>query len=548
LRKLFLEKFHWEWIFGFENRKKIFAIHSSFKFNVILLQKGRSTQFINVSFMQRELFAWETHNIKAFKLDSKNISLFSPKSKSVLEIDTLTDEATLVKMYGNGKMLSSLEDIDFGTQFHMTNDSKLFPPLTRWLDKGYHSSPEGIWRKEDEIAYPFWEGRMISHFNPLSKGWVSGKSRTAVWRDIPSDKPAVEPQYLMAESVYKENKKRRFGYSIAYMKVTSATNQRTMISSVLPPYPCGESIYFLSPSKGSLSESLKLSVVVNSFCFDYLVRLRLGGLNLVPHVLSEIAVPDSSKINLTFILLSASLSFNHPIFSTEWIQLFKQFALNSNLSIKLALSQHERLRIRCIFEAISAFLYGLKESDFKWILKECDYHSSLISNRDFSAKLSPKGFWRVDKEKPPEQRMTVLAQVAFVDLLKRVAACGGDPIQAIEAFCEQNNGEGWLLPETLCLADYELGHDERAKQPQPVRECFGPRFYDWQLAQTPEQFWQECHLHARNLLGAEGYQALLDEIDGRTPPPKVPAEPLSVVEAMAEAHELNLFNYMQQEK
>jgi hypothetical protein len=26
---------------------------------------------------------------------------------------------------------------------------------------------------------------------------------------------------------------------------------------------------------------------------------------------------------------------------------------------------------------------------------------------------------------------------------------------------------------------------------QPVRECFGPRFYDWQLAQTPEESWRE---------------------------------------------------------
>ena len=80
-----------------------------------------------------------------------------------------------------------------------------------------------------------------------------------------------------------------------------------------------------------------------------------------------------------------------------------------------------------------------------------------------------------------------------------------------------------MLPETLRLADYGLGHDERAKEHQPVRECFGPRFYDWQLAQSPEESWRECHLHARNLLGAEGYQALLDEIEGSTPPPREPS-------------------------
>ncbi len=98
---------------------------------------------------------------------------------------------------------------------------------------------------------------------------------------------------------------------------------------------------------------------------------------------------------------------------------------------------------------------------------------------------------------------------------KKIAACNGDVKQAIEAFCSQNDGEGWLLPETLRLSDYGLGHDDRAREPQPVRACFGPRFYDWQLAQSPEESWRECHLHARNLLGPDGYQVLLDELAGK---------------------------------
>ena len=70
-----------------------------------------------------------------------------------------------------------------------------------------------------------------------------------------------------------------------------------------------------------------------------------------------------------------------------------------------------------------------------------------------------------------------------------------------------------MLPETLRLADYGLGHDERAKQPQPVASRLGPRFYDWQLAQSPEESWRECHLHARNLLGEEGYKQLLADTE-----------------------------------
>lgn len=69
-----------------------------------------------------------------------------------------------------------------------------------------------------------------------------------------------------------------------------------------------------------------------------------------------------------------------------------------------------------------------------------------------------------------------------------------------------------MLPETLRLADYGLGHDERAKHPQPVASRLGPRFYDWQLVQSAEESWRECHVHARNLLGEEGYRDLLAEI------------------------------------
>jgi hypothetical protein len=70
-----------------------------------------------------------------------------------------------------------------------------------------------------------------------------------------------------------------------------------------------------------------------------------------------------------------------------------------------------------------------------------------------------------------------------------------------------------MLPETLRLSDYGLGYDDRAKEHQPVASRFGPRFYDWQLAQTPEESWRECHLHARNLLGEEGYRQLLADIE-----------------------------------
>ena len=59
LRSLFLENCRWEWLFGIENRDKVFPIDSRFKFNPIIVQKGGETDAINTAFMRRKLEDWE---------------------------------------------------------------------------------------------------------------------------------------------------------------------------------------------------------------------------------------------------------------------------------------------------------------------------------------------------------------------------------------------------------------------------------------------------------------------------------------------------------
>lgn len=152
-------------------------------------------------------------------------------------------------------------------------------------------------------------------------------------------------------------------------------------------------------------------------------------------------------------------------------------------------------------------VYGLSDNDIKWVLRDCDLPAHVPGTE-------PRGFWRVDKDRDPEVRHTILTLVAFHDLKRIIKDNGGDRAKGIEAFCSMNNGEGWMLPETLRLADYGLGHDERAKKPQPVRERLGPRFFPWQLEATPEESWKECEIHARNLLGEEGFNRLMKEIAG----------------------------------
>ena len=118
----------------------------------------------------------------------------------------------------------------------------------------------------------------------------------------------------------------------------------------------------------------------------------------------------------------------------------------------------------------------------------------------------------------PELRQTVLTLIAFHDLqLQRSKlADGATATTAITAFLTQNQGEGWMLPETLRLADYGLGHDERAQQSSA--SCEPPWAHasmTGNSSQSAEESWRECHLHARNLLGSARLRVAPGRPDGR---------------------------------
>jgi hypothetical protein len=151
-----------------------------------------------------------------------------------------------------------------------------------------------------------------------------------------------------------------------------------------------------------------------------------------------------------------------------------------------AVSDHERGRLKIILEAVSFYLNKFDLEDVSEILVDVDIPIEKLKNRLFCKSLEPRGFWRIDQEKAPELRHTVLSLIAFHDLKEK----------GLDAFLAQNNGEGWLIPETLRLADYGLGHDERAQVAQPVASRLGPRFCDWQLNEDVARSWDECAAHA----------------------------------------------------
>lgn len=615
LRELFLDHCQWVWLFGFENREKIFDIHRSQKFNPVIIEKGGATAAIRTAFMRRTFAEWERAEQIATPYTREQVERFSPKSRSILEVESSRDLEILEKIYANSVLLGDDGPngwgVKYATEFHMTNDSKLFPPRPKWEAEGYKPDEysrwlKGNWRpiaelwpelgvdparvvpaeveleewlfnssatpeeriagaqfvhghllkpgdvrrtewrmrcaqppydslpipraeipagiilsreadewirgeEVEDIALPLYEGRMIGQFDFSQKGWVSGKGRSAVWREIPWERKQVEPQYLMAESSLNASQKANSGPKIAYMRISSSTNARTTIATFLSGVPAGDSVFFFIPQREGVPVALVLSALLSTFSFDSVVRYRLGGLNLSEFLMLETPLPRRNPPRESALAASMlSLSCPATSFAATWLQ-GRSANFGEGWKSAWAIAPGRRAAGLAMVDALAANWFGLADPELRQLMADCDWPCG----HDYSGA-RVKGFWRVDKGLAPELRQTVLAEVALSDLIGVLTDGALSPEGQVREFLEQNSGSGWLVPESLRLAEFDLGRDGRADAPQPVASRLGTRFLDWQLTQSDEESWRECHLHARNLLGEAGYQALLDNIERGT--------------------------------
>jgi len=348
-------------------------------------------------------FAW-------LRWTPNEIDLFTPKAKIISEIRTSRDLDICRAIYERssriGDETASLR-IEYGIEFMMNSDAKDFPPLDKWESADFRASPLGHWENGAKRALPLYEGRMIGSLDPCQKGWVSGKGRTAVWREVSFDCKRAEPQYLMDEELYLRHPKRIPGPKIALMDVTSATNARTSVSTILDRVGCGHSIGLLTTPSRSLDDTLLMCGVLNSLVFDYTVRQRHSGLHMSWFIIEECPFPrllsltSSTKREARVAFNAARLALIQRWFAPLWLKARVLFGELSQRQWKhwWAVSAADRLRLIVEIDALCADLYCLNPDDFDWIVRD--------DRRD------PKGFYRVDRQLPFRERLTGLAAAAF---------------------------------------------------------------------------------------------------------------------------------------
>lgn len=298
LRHLLLDEMRIACFFGFENRSKIFNIHSSYKFVCLAAEKTRPApeHRFPACFMRHELEELESGPPPGatVALAKAEIERLSPGTFAFLEFRDERDREVVAKMYGLGtgdhpRPLLGDEgpgtwNVRFSTQFHMTNDrdlwtrpnGRLYTPQDicglEWpADKngGGASFAEVREAMAEHGFWPLYEGKQIDQFRVDTKPvgrWVSLEAAEKKYHRRPSAAP-----------------------KLVFRDIASNTNERTCLAAVLPERSC--SCNTLATLDVDALDPNVAATVLNSFAFDYLVRFRTAGTHLNWTYVSRVAVP-----------------------------------------------------------------------------------------------------------------------------------------------------------------------------------------------------------------------------------------------------------------
>ncbi|MGZ2356615.1 N-6 DNA methylase [Streptomyces sp. 372A] len=361
-------------LYDFENAAPVFPdVHRSFKFSILSLT-GRALRepAARFAFFLRDP-AELADEERVFVLTPEEIVLLNPNTGTCPVFRTRRDAEITLGIYARLPVLidegapeGNPWGVAFGTMFHMANDSHRFRTreeltATGWQAAGNH------YVNGERIMLPLYEAKMVDAYNHRAADVV--KSATAVKRQnqpayLTSDAWA-SPSRLALPGNWVDRAETPSGTPpgrLAFLRISSPTNQRTMISAILPPAAIGDSVFLLHTR--SSRDSAALVAHFNSFVYDYVTRQKAAGLNLNFFYIRQLPVlpPETADRHTDFLIprvleLTCTANDMTPF----------AVALGDTRG-PFRWDEDRRSRIRAELDAFFFHLYGIGRADTAYIL------------------------------------------------------------------------------------------------------------------------------------------------------------------------------------
>ncbi|MBX7255940.1 MAG: ATP-binding protein [Candidatus Hydrogenedentes bacterium] len=342
LRALLFKETKITGLFCFENRKQIFeGVDSRFKFVVLTYEKGGSTSDFPAAFMRLDASELERFPQEgAISISVELISRLSPDTLSIMELNSVM-EVGLAKKLIRFPILGDKSEREWNfaikREFHIRDDAQLFVTSKR------------------PGALPLLSGKMFHQFQLTDEEptyWIpEAEGRNALLGNATDTGARLDYQR----------------YRFVYRRIASNTNERTLISTIIPPGFFGEvntPTLDLSVSRIDPLEMLFLCAALNSFTVDWFIRRKVTT-TLNQFYVYQVPVPRLAKTDEALSPI-ANRTARLICVSREFDELAKCVGLKSHK--EGAIDPVERGKLRSELDGLIAHLYGLTEDEFAYIL------------------------------------------------------------------------------------------------------------------------------------------------------------------------------------
>lgn len=369
----------------FENRERIFpGVYYRVKF--CLLTLGRNVSEAKFGFFLTDVGQLQDER-RVFRLAAHHLAAMNPNTKTAPVFRSSEDARVSAKIYDHVPVLVDDNDgleggawgVKFARMFDMANDSHLFRTSAQLERNGY--TRVGMdWFEGGSKYVPFYEAKMMFLYNHRHGDFALAKAREdADYREIPSpslenlEQPNFEvtPRYWVPQSEVSERllaKGWEREWLIGWRDITNATNERTLVASVLPRVGCSDKILLMLPS---FSPRLCAALLGNmsSIVADYVSRQKVGGTSFKYFTMKQIALlPPSaySAQDLDYIVERVI----ELAYTSSSIAPFARDVGYGGEPFKW--DETRRAVLRAELDAWYARAYGLVKEDLRYILDPTD--------------------------------------------------------------------------------------------------------------------------------------------------------------------------------
>lgn len=350
-------------IHDFINKEKIFPIDSRERFAVIVLSKY-ATGIFKLNMLLKKI-----DDIKkdGFPFNKELLYLINPNNGMIPNVSGEEDIRLLNEFYNNFNTFEyEYPESKFGRLVHLTSHASHIHKLYK---EGTLQIYEGKFIEIYDNKYSTFDG--IDEVNCYSSK-ASARLMNKEEKNNIDNYPKC--RYFIDQSKWNDITKNYVeDYSVMWRSLTSASNRRTMIASILPHMPTIQSVQLLQYGKDNKTLLLILSLF-NSIVFDYLVKLKLSGIDLTQAVIKQIPVPARSKFKEIIIYQGIEGSFeNHIISRIEKlykydVRLKSLFNDISYEGFKPNVKSKEYKELVIELDCLIAKAYNLSKSEFHNIL------------------------------------------------------------------------------------------------------------------------------------------------------------------------------------